>query len=177
MGILKRKTANSADVSPPEDIRGKLNKAEYALRHAYHESANRLTGYNLKANNWDERVGRVSKLLFLAKTDEAKEDLSVMRKQAKDYQTHFTTLAVQEAEYKNSLATQYETVKKALDRFATMDRRLHLAEEIRRMSAGLGEPSSDSKDITNNIDLREIEHLIHTSIALLELKEQKAIKS
>jgi hypothetical protein len=158
----------------PSDIKKRLLDAHRTVSAAYNATQESLEKYSQDYVAWKSRATRVSRMIKLTKSADAIEDLNILLTQAKDYRDHFGDLKTQERRFSSSLLGQFNALKDAVQRFETMERRMALKKDLARLAGNKG---VDSSSAGVSIDLREIDNIIHTAVALIELKEQKAVEA
>lgn len=156
------------------DIKHKLRAAYQTVERATEDSSINLENHSREHAEWKHRLLRVSRIMQLTKSEEAREDLKVLKEQAETFHTHFGEMKAKEKEFHASLAKQLGALQNAYQKFETMERRQELKRDIARLAGNTGAGSGGSAE---KIDFREIENIIHTATALIELKEEKAITS
>lgn len=156
------------------DIKNKLAVAHNTVKKATQDSLNSLENHTKEYAEWKHRLLRVTRLIQLTKSQEAREDLQVLKEQAEAFQKHFGEMKSKEKSFHESLAKQLNALYSAYQRFETMERR----QELKRDIALLAGNSSAGFNASNaKIDFREIENIIHTATALIELREEKTTAS
>lgn len=154
------------------EIKRKLVVACQTVERATEESLMNLDTHTKEHAEWKHRLLRVSRLIQLTKSVEAREDLQVLKDQAEAFHKHFGDMKAKEETFHRSLSKQLGALQSAHQKFETMERRQELKKDLALLAgnaqAGSGGPAA-------KIDFREIESIIHTATALIELKEEKAI--
>lgn len=167
MATLSNKTDGSVSTA---DIKNKLFTAYKTVQKATQESLVSLETHTKEYAEWKHRLLRVTRLIQLTKSQEAREDLQVLKEQAETFHKHFGEMKAKEKSFHDSLAKQLSSLQNAQQRFETMERRQELKKDIALLA---GNANAGSMGSTAKIDFREIENIIHTATALIELKEEK----
>lgn len=158
----------------PADIKTRLLDARKTVHGASFQSAQNLESHTQERNEWKTRSTHVSRIISLTKSTEAREDLKILLTQAEEYRDHFNLLRRQEQKFYSSLSHQLSALDDAVQKFETMERRQQLKSDLAHL-AGKAEIATESSHST--IDFSEINRIIHTAVALIELKEQKEVSA
>lgn len=157
-----------------EDIKAALKDMCGKAQKAQNSSTTTLNEYATEYQGWKDRATRVSRIMALTKSKEAREDLKILATQAIDYRKHYESLYSSQNEYHRKISDKKQTLDEAWNRFETMERRLSLKQEIARIAGKGGLEASTSMP---GIDFDEINRIIHTATALIELREDKGISA
>lgn len=162
---------------PQTSIKDDLMNARRVVIKAYNASQAKRNGYDAELEQWQNRLIRVRRVLTFTKDEEAKKDLSVLQEQATEYRNHFRDLLNDEDSYFSSLHKQYKAIEAAVARFQLMETRQSLNEDLRQISGGLRNSRAGGLEHEDSQDFQNVEKIIQTALALVELKEQKALGS
>lgn len=171
------KTGKGIAVSTPDQttIKADLMKAQMVVVIACGESSKRWKSHEEEVSAWENRLFRVRLVEKFTKNEEAKKDLKILIEQANTYHKRYKNLYNSEVDFYHSLQKQLLAIESAVSKFTLMEARMELSEDLRRIS---GEADNIRDFNSNNEDaevFRNIEKVIQTALALVEVKEQKGI--
>jgi hypothetical protein len=172
------KTGKGIAVSAPDQgsIKADLMKAQRVVASACRESSKRWQAHESEVSAWENRLFRVRLVTKFTKNEEAKKDLQILIEQANTYHKRYKSLYTAEVDFYQSLQKQLLAIESAVSKFTLMEARMELSEDLRRIS---GQADNIRDFSSNNEDaevFRNIEKVIQTALALVEVKEQKGIE-
>lgn len=179
MASLKTlRTGKDIVVSVPDQssIKADLLNAKKVVSKAWNAGRSRYTAYQEELEAWENRLRRIRLVVSFTKNEEAKKDLKILMEQASTYQQRYKKLAVEENTFCDSLHQQYAVIEKAVNRFELMETRLSLNEDLRRIAGGANDVGRFGMEDTDMEAFKNIEKVIQTALALVEIKEQKGIE-
>lgn len=125
--------------------------------------------------SWNERVAYAQDMISGTDDADALEALGILEAQAKEYVSIYEKSSTEDDGYIVSLSTQLEKLKDTLSSLDLIEKKKELNEHLRSISSGMTAQNS-AKALTQasgTAESREIDSLIHTAKALIELKSDK----
>lgn len=170
------KTGKSVAVQTPDQrsIKADLLNAKRVVGAACVESTKRWQSHESEVSAWENRLFRVRLVAKFTKNEEAKKDLQILIDQANTYHKRYKSLYAAEVDFYHSLQKQLQAIDSAVNKFTLMEARMELSEDLRRIAG----QADNIQDFNSNEDaevFRNIEKVIQTALALVEVKEQKGI--
>lgn len=127
------------------------------------------------ANEWKSRVEYATEMIESTDEPDAIEALEILKAQAESYYETYSTAAVADDDYIGSLSLQLEKLQKTLASLDLIDKKKELTEHLRSIASGMNNPSAKAiSQKPDHSEAREIESLILTANALIEVKTGKA---
>lgn len=167
----KTKEVVSSEVPMKERLKTTINSLEEQLKTT--TSARDAAKSNL--NSWNERVAYAQDMISGTDDPDALEALGILEAQAKEYVGVYESASTEDNGYISSLETQLGKLKETLSSLDLIEKKKELNAHLRSISSGVTAASA-SKALTQSsgtAESREIDNLIHTAKALIELKSDK----
>lgn len=168
----KTKEIASAEIPMKERLQATISSLDEQLKASVTSRSTALV--NLQS--WNDRVAYAQEMIAGTDDPDALEALGILEAQAKGYVSLYETSSTEDDGYIASLETQLAKLKETLSSLDLIEKKKELNEHLRSISSGMTAKSS-AKDLTQasgTAESREIDNLIHTAKALIELKSDKS---
>lgn len=169
----KNKVAESVDSSVP--MKERLQKTITSVESQLHSSRATRTSAQKNEKEWNQRVLYAQDMIAGTDDPDALEALGILKAQAEEYHALYSGTSNEDNEYIASLESQLAKLKATLSSLDLIEKKRELNEHLRSISSGTAIPGSTKAlaQTSGTAESREIDSLIHTAKALIELKSDK----
>jgi predicted nucleic acid-binding Zn-ribbon protein len=169
----KNKTKDAVDSAVPmkERLEKTISSIETQLKAS--QEAQDQAKSNEKA--WQERVLYAQDMIAGTDEPDALEALGILEAQAKEYLAVYSAAAVEDNDYIVSLEDQLRKLKSTLSSLDLIEKKRELTEHLRSISSShaVARATKEIASTMGTTESREIDSIIHTAQALIELKSAK----
>lgn len=139
-------------------------------------STSRTTQREARKNEreWKERVAYARELLEGTKDPDAIEAITILKSQAEEYHAIYTKSSTEDNDYIASIEDQLSKLRKSLETLDLMEKKKELTEHLRSIASKGSIAAIPQGESSGTVESREIDSLIHTAQALVELRGDKA---
>lgn len=175
MSIVALKQKNNSSVStsgsPTGEIKETIQATLTEITLAHSDNIARAKDLSSLIESWNDRITLVGKKLADARKNnpEAVYSLEVMQDQAKRYALGYVKKLEEEHEYGLKIEQSIPQLTTVLRQLEAIEKVSLLDEKLQKITAGTG--IADGR--LQVFNTREIQSLIHTANALVELKKEK----
>lgn len=170
---LKQKTTSaiSASISPTGEIKENIQVTLKEITVAHRDNIARVKDLTSIIESWNARVSLVGRKIEDARKSnpEAIYSLEVMEDQAKRYALGYTEKLKEEREYGLKIEQSIPQLTTVLRQLEAIEKVSLLDEKLQKITAG----TDIAEGRLQVFNTREIQTLIHTAHALVELKKEK----
>lgn len=162
-------------VAPEVPMKERLQTTIKSLESQLKTSVSARDKARSNLHSWEERVAYAQDMISGTDDPDALEALGILEAQAKEYVAIYETASTEDNGYIVSLETQLGKLKETLASLDLIEKKKELNEHLRSISSGMTAQNS-AKALTQasgTAESREIDSLIHTAKALIELKSDK----
>lgn len=169
----KSKAVEAVDSSVP--MKERLQKTITSVESQLHTSRETRKTAQTNEKSWKDRVAYAEDMIAGTDDPDALEALGILKSQAEEYHALYSGTSGEDNEYITSLEIQLSKLKATLASLDLIEKKRELNEHLRSISSGKTVPDANKAVAVNSgtAESREIDSLIHTAKALIELKSDK----